>query len=177
MTLLRHLAAILALPFVVTVVVPRWILSSSGWVEPSWSSLGAAEVARMLAGALALLGGSSLAGWCVLLFARVGRGTLAPWDPTQRLVVVGPYRHVRNPMISGVLAIVLGESLLLGSLRLLAWAGAFWLLNHVYFLLSEEPGLRHRFGEDYREYAANVPRWIPRPTPWQGVAASVKHRA
>ena len=65
----------------------------------------------------------------ISLFARVGQGTLAPWDPTQRLVVLGPYRHVRNPMISGVLAILLGEAALLGSPPLLVWFGAFFAVN------------------------------------------------
>lgn len=166
MTLLRHLLAILLLPFVVTVIVPRWILAANGGPTYCPGSCGALEIVRMAAGAILMLAGLGLGAWCVLLFARVGRGTLAPWDPTQRLVVVGPYRHVRNPMISGVLTILLGESLLFGSRPLLAWAIGFWLLNTVYFIFSEEPGLVRRFGDDYREYRAHVPRWIPRRSPW-----------
>ena len=100
--------------------------------------------------------------------ARVGRGTLAPWDPTRRLVAEGPYRHVRNPMISGVLLMLVGEALLSRSGVLALWAGAFLLINHTYFLLSEEPGLERRFGDSYRVYRAHVPRWIPRPRPWRG---------
>jgi protein-S-isoprenylcysteine O-methyltransferase Ste14 len=69
-------------------------------------------------------------------------------------------------MISGVLAMLLAESALFGSARLFAWAAGFWLLNHVYFQLSEEPGLRRRFGDDYARYCAAVPRWVPRRTPW-----------
>jgi protein-S-isoprenylcysteine O-methyltransferase Ste14 len=96
----------------------------------------------------------------------VGKGTLAPWDPTSRLVVRGPYRHVRNPMISGVLGILLGEAVLLGSVPLLVWFGLVLALNAVYMPLVEEPGLRSRFGEDYETYKANVPRWVPRLRPW-----------
>lgn len=166
MTLLRHLLSILLLPFVVTVVVPRWILVANGGASLCSGSCGALDLVRIGLGAALLIAGLGLGAWCVLLFARVGRGTLAPWDPTQRLVVVGPYRYVRNPMISGVLTILLGESLLFGSRRLLAWAVGFWLLNTVYFIFSEEPGLEQRFGEDYREYRARVPRWVPRLTPW-----------
>ena len=75
-----------------------------------------------------------------MLFARVGKGTLAPWDATQRLVVVGPYRYVRNPMISGVLAILLGETLAFWSAPLLAWFAAVFAVNAIYMPLVEEPG-------------------------------------
>jgi len=112
------------------------------------------------------IAGFLLWAWCVSLFARVGRGTLAPWDPTRKLVAIGPYRYVRNPMITGAVTMLLGEALYFGSALLLAWAAAFWLINHIYFLASEEPGLRRRFGDDYGRYATNVPRWIPRLTPW-----------
>jgi protein-S-isoprenylcysteine O-methyltransferase Ste14 len=113
-----------------------------------------------------LVAGLALFGWCVGLFARVGRGTLAPWDPTRNLVAVGPYRYVRNPMISGVALMLLGQALLWGSRALGIWTGSFVLINHVYFVLSEEPGLERRFGEKYRLYKANVPRWIPRIRAW-----------
>jgi protein-S-isoprenylcysteine O-methyltransferase Ste14 len=115
-----------------------------------------------------LVAGLVFFAWCVGLFARVGRGTLAPWDPTRRLVVVGPYRHVRNPMISGVALMLLGEAVLWGSGAVGLWAAGFLLINHLYFLLLEEPGLERRFGPDYRIYKANVPRWIPRLQPWTG---------
>ena len=168
MTLLRHLAAILLLPFVVTVIVPRWLLSSWGHADTHWppaSTLG--TLGRVLA-ALLLVVGLALFTWCVSLFARVGRGTLAPWDPTRRLVAVGPYRHVRNPMITGVGCVLAAEALFLGSRVLAMWLGAFALFNHVYFLVSEEPGLVRRFGASYEAYRAAVPRWIPRLRPWRG---------
>ena len=83
-------------------------------------------------------------------------------------MAVGPYRHVRNPMISGVALILAGEALLWRSGALALWLGVFFVINHTYFLLSEEPGLERRFGESYRAYRANVPRWIPRARPWAG---------
>ena len=100
--------------------------------------------------------------WTVALFFGVGRGTLAPWDPPQRLVVRGPYRHVRNPMISGVLAVLLGEAALFGSWAVLAWWGVVFAVNAAWFVVFEEPDLRDRFGADYDAYAARTPRWIPR---------------
>ena len=103
----------------------------------------------------------------IRLFVTVGKGTLAPWEPPQRLVVRGVYRHVRNPMISGVLFVLLGESVLTASLPLFYWFVVAGAINAVYIPLLEEPGLVNRFGGEYRTYKRNVPRWIPRPTPWE----------
>jgi protein-S-isoprenylcysteine O-methyltransferase Ste14 len=74
--------------------------------------------------------------------------------------------HMRNPMISAVLAVLLGESILFGSSALLIWFAAFLTLNWVGFLVYEEPGLERRFGDEYREYRRSVRRWLPRRTPW-----------
>jgi len=169
----RHLTAILALPFMVVAVVPTAIVLFAREWDTRWTLEWPAVLIPWGFGAALLLGGFLLWAWCAWLFARVGRGTLAPWDPTQRLVVVGPYRHVRNPMISGVLAMLLGESLILGSALVLAWTVAFWLLNHLWFVGSEEPGLRRRFGEAYQRYQAHVPRWVPRWSPWVDPAGTV----
>jgi protein-S-isoprenylcysteine O-methyltransferase Ste14 len=98
----------------------------------------------------------------MLLFFNVGRGTIMPWDPTRKLVAVGPYQSVRNPMILGVLTMLVGEALFFGSAAIGILAAAFFAINHVYFIFSEEPGLEKRFGESYREYKKRVPRWIPR---------------
>jgi protein-S-isoprenylcysteine O-methyltransferase Ste14 len=114
-----------------------------------------------------IVGGFSLWLWTVRLFSRIGKGTLAPWDPTRRLVVEGPYSHVRNPMITAVVVLLVGEATLLGSPWVLVWAGAFLGANFIYFLLVEEPGLERRFGEQYRTYKRAVPRWIPRLDPWR----------
>ena len=159
MSVWRHLRAIGLLPVTVAFVIPGLIL----W--RSEAELGAWPLAT--AGIVLIAIGLVLVSWTIALFARIGKGTLAPWDPTSRLVVVGPYRHVRNPMISGVLAVVLGEAALFGSVPLLVWFGAVFAVNAVYFPLVEEPGLRERFGEDYDAYRAAVPRWVPRLRPWE----------
>jgi protein-S-isoprenylcysteine O-methyltransferase Ste14 len=155
----RQLRAVAALPLVVAGIVPALIAWRTGAQVAAWplAALGTALIAAGLA----------LIGWTVRLLARIGRGTLAPWDPTARLVIAGPYRHVRNPMISGVLAVILGEAALLGSLALLAWAAGVVAVNAVYLPLVEEPGLRRRFGEEYERYRAAVPRWLPRLRPWR----------
>src|SRR5688500_10617852 len=143
-------------------VMPWWIRGAWRGGDTRWAEGTAGALAGRAAGALLLAAGFALFAWCVALFARVGRGTLAPWDPTTRLVAVGPYRYVRNPMISGVAAMLLGQALLAGSRLLALWAATVIAINHAYFLLSEEPGLERRFGAGYAEYKARVPRWIPR---------------
>ena len=87
--------------------------------------------------------------------------------PPTQLVVSGQYRHVRNPMYVAVLAIVLGQSLVLGSARLLAYAALVWLVVHAWVLGYEEPKLTRTFGAAYREYREKVGRWWPRARPWQ----------
>lgn len=159
--MLRHLLSILLLPFMVVVVIPAWLLNNAVG-DIRWSDASLSVWLLRVAGIVVFLMGFGLFSWCVSLFVRVGRGTLAPWDPTRNLVAEGPYRYVRNPMISGVVAMLLGEALLWGSLAVGLWACAFALINHAYFVLSEEPGLERRFGESYRAYKATVPRWIPR---------------
>jgi protein-S-isoprenylcysteine O-methyltransferase Ste14 len=154
--------AILLLPVTVGGVIPALIV----WrTDEAGIGSGLALVPEA-AGVLLLALGHALVVGTVVLFAKVGEGTLAPWDPTRRLVVRGPYRRVRNPMISGVLFIVLGEAALLRSVPLLIWFGAVLVVNAIYLPLVEEPGLVRRFGHDYEAYRANVPRWLPRLRPW-----------
>jgi len=99
-------------------------------------------------------------------FVTEGEGTLAPWDPPRRLVVRGPYRFVRNPMISGVILVLAGEAMVLASRPHGLWALTFFAINAIYIPLFEEPFLRQRFGDDYEEYCRHVPRMLPRATPW-----------
>ena len=130
------------------------------------------EPIRVVLGVPFGVGGFALWLWTVRLFARIGRGTLAPWDPTERLVVEGPYAHARNPMITGVVAVLLGEALILGSVAVLVFAAGFVVVNHVFFLAYEEPSMERRFGDDYRRYKDDVPRWIPRRTAWRPTASA-----
>lgn len=102
------------------------------------------------------------------LLAIIGKGTLAPWDPKQKLVVEGVYRYVRNPMIIGIFFIVLGEAVLFGSIFLFYWFTIFFIGNLIYMPLFEESSLKKRFGKNFILYKKNVPRWIPRQTPWGG---------
>jgi protein-S-isoprenylcysteine O-methyltransferase Ste14 len=165
----KHLRAILLLPFAGAVVVPGVILWLTGADTLGlWESTPAARVGLPVLGGAFVCLGLVLMVATIRLFVTVGKGTLAPWNPTQKLVVRGVYRHVRNPMISGVNAILLGEAIMAASLPLLGWFLAFAVVNIIYIPLAEEPGLVQRFGEDYEQYRRNVPRWIPRLTAWNG---------
>lgn len=158
--------AIALLPGVVAVLVPAFLLLSTG-VDVGWGLGSPAAALPVLLGLVLIALGFALWLWTVRLFARVGEGTLAPWDPTRSLVVAGPYRHLRNPMIIAVLTALAGEAALFGSPPLLVWLAAFLAINHAFFRFDEEPELERRFGEEYRAYKRNVPRWLPRRTPWR----------
>ena len=166
----RLLVPILILPGTVLVFVPALVL---------WLTRGTrleAEMARvedrrswpaiMMGGVLGGVG-LALAAWTCRLFVTKGKGTPAPWDPPQKLVVRGPYRHVRNPMISSALFLLAAQALLFSSWALAGWLLVFFLGNALYLPLIEEKGLERRFGEQYLQYKANVPRWIPRIRPWR----------
>ncbi len=167
MDTIRQIRAVVLLPGTVTLIVPALIL----WRTNSWNAFGALyqplSIVALIAGLNLMVVGFVLWFRTVVLFREVGKGTLAPWDPPKRLVVRGIYRYVRNPMISGVCFFLAGETVLFGSLWLGVWLVGFFVINILYLPLVEEPGLIRRFGDDYRTYRQNVPRWIPRLTPWE----------
>jgi protein-S-isoprenylcysteine O-methyltransferase Ste14 len=166
MSIFKHILSIVLLPTVMAVVVPVTILYRTGAVNAGRPFPTPWNLAPPLCGIALIVLGLTLVAGTIALFAAVGRGTLAPWAPPERLVVRGVYRHVRNPMIGGVLCVLCGETLLTGSIPLLEWSGTFFLINLVYIPLLEEPGLEERFGQAYRVYKQNVPRWVPRLRPW-----------
>jgi len=164
-TLLRHLFAIAVLPFTVTVLLPVWIARRYA-IEPKLGNSISQLVLQFIGLGLLSLG-LLLFVTSLRRFATEGKGTLAPWDPPCQLVVRGPYRFVRNPMISGVIFILFGEALVLLSLPHAVWAASFLVLNLIYIPLIEEPQLAWRFGDSYREYCRHVRRFIPRIPPWR----------
>jgi protein-S-isoprenylcysteine O-methyltransferase Ste14 len=156
----KHLRDIILLPFTVTMVIPYLLLGNKGQYLPHVPSL-------KIIGWLIAVFGAALFVYTVFLFKLLGQGTLAPWTPTQKLIVDGPYRYCRNPMITGICCMLVGEGLMLYSVSILVWAAAFFLINTVYFIFVEEPGLLQRFGSDYLRYKKNVPRWLPRIRPYR----------
>ena len=147
------------LPVLVVLIVPYGVLGAAA--IPPHPSPFVTWLFRLIGLTVAGLG-LTLFSWCIALFARIGQGTLAPWDPTRHLVAIGPYRLIRNPMITSVAVMLLGEALFWRSGAVALWAALFVLINHLYFILAEEPGLERRFGDDYRTYKQQVPRWVPR---------------
>jgi protein-S-isoprenylcysteine O-methyltransferase Ste14 len=150
-------------PGVVAGLVP-WLIT--GW-RSSWPGGGAAPVA--VVAVLAVLGGIAVLLDAFVRFARAD-GTPAPPMPTARLVVVGPYRFVRNPMYEAVLAIILGQALLFASVATAVYAGLVLLAVAAFVRLYEEPTLELEYGDEYREYRRHVRGWVPRLRPWAGIA-------
>jgi len=167
---LRQLLSIILLPGMVTIVFPAFIIWQTRQIHIGWGLPSPWNIASILSGLFVLCAGVILLFQTISLFITAGKGTLAPWDPTQKLVFLGPYRYVRNPMISGVLAILLSEAIITGSVALLVYFLFATVLNMIYMPLSEEPGLLRRFGAEYATYLQHVPRWIPRLKPWDGQA-------
>jgi len=114
---------------------------------------------------------SSLAGVLLHAFARFvieGLGTPAPVAPTERLVVGGLYRHVRNPMYLAVGATIVGQALVLGRPGLLVYTAVFGVVVGAFVHGYEQPTLAKRYGEQYEAYRRAVPAWWPRRRPWDG---------
>ena len=95
-------------------------------------------------------------------FALEGLGTPAPVAPTERLVVGGVYRFVRNPMYLAVLAVIAGQALFFGSAAAAGYAALVGLAFVAFVRIYEEPTLRTTYGAEYEAYCAEVPRWLPR---------------
>lgn len=158
-SILKHLRDIIILPFTVTFIIPYFVYDAKQTYLPG-------NLYIKFAGVAFFIFGLCLFAITVYLFKAFGKGTLAPWSPKQKLIIRGPYKYCRNPMITGVIFILAGETLFLHSTNILIWTVLVFLINDVYFILYEEPDLLERFGSDYKKYKQNVPRWIPRITPY-----------
>ncbi len=147
-------------------VAPGVVAGLVPWLLTAWEP-GATRLPLQVIGALLIV-----AGVVVLLdaFARFvveGLGTPAPVAPTERLVVGGLYRYVRNPMYLAVGAMIAGQALLLARPLLLLYAATFAAVVFAFVRLYEEPTLAHQFGAEYEDYRRAVPGWWPRLRPWR----------
>jgi protein-S-isoprenylcysteine O-methyltransferase Ste14 len=150
---LKATIATLLMPGTVVLLLPYWVLKTTGVIDwPKFSST------AVLASIMGLVGLATLL-YCIRGFANIGKGTLAPVDPPKVLVVRGLYRYTRNPMYLAVVVVLLSESLFFDSLRLLIYAGTVFLAFHLFVIVYEEPHLRTLFGASYEEYSKSVPRW------------------
>ncbi len=148
--------AIVILPFNVTVTIPILILYFTDFQYKN------PALFQAILGLVLLIAGVCLAIWTMVLFHKIGKGTLAPWAATKKLVIEGPFKYVRNPMIIGVLGVLSAEALILNSIIIFYWAVLFFIINCIYFKVFEEKQLERKFGNEYLEYKKNVPMWIPK---------------
>jgi protein-S-isoprenylcysteine O-methyltransferase Ste14 len=138
--------------------ITRWRFESpvSPWLPLRWI------------GGLVLLTSAAFLVHAFARFALDGLGTPAPVAPTEKLVVTGVYRHVRNPMYVAVTGAIVGQALLFGQLWLLVYAAVFLAVTAAFVKGYEEPTLTDQFPDDYPAYKRAVPGWWPRLHPWQG---------
>jgi protein-S-isoprenylcysteine O-methyltransferase Ste14 len=163
---LRAIFFVLLLPGSVAGYIPFGILRSENRLRiPDLGPSSISAAILVVVGVMVLLR-------CVWDFFATGKGTLAPIDPPRVLVVGGLYRFTRNPMYNGVLAVIVGEAWLFGSVSLIKYALLVLVLFHLFVVLYEEPTLTSQFGESYRVYRRAVPRWGFRTRPFQGSTGS-----
>jgi protein-S-isoprenylcysteine O-methyltransferase Ste14 len=160
----RARAAIGSLIFLV--LAPGVVAGLIPWLITGWSANEWWPPLRLL-GAVFIAAGLAILLAAFARFAVEGLGTPAPVAPTERLVVGGAYRYVRNPMYLAVAAVILGQALLLGQAVLLPYLAAFWVAVAVFVYGYEQPALARRFGSQYEAYRRAVPAWWPRRTPWE----------
>jgi len=152
---LKNLAFTIIVPGTVAFYIPIWIAGrrsgfltfSSGWEQ--------------FVGLVPILLGLAIYFRCVWDFATIGRGTPAPIDEPDKLIVRGLYRYVRNPMYIGVLLVILGWAICFRSLGVVSYGFCVGLAFHGFAVIFEEPHLRRRYGESYAHYCRTVHRWIP----------------
>jgi protein-S-isoprenylcysteine O-methyltransferase Ste14 len=147
-------------PGIVLIYLPLWITHFRVPPSEPWWQMPAAGV-LIFAGILPLIESA-------FRFVSLGRGTLVPTTPTERLVVSGFYRHVRNPMYVGVVTALVGEAILFESRAMARYLLVVWIASHLFVRLHEEPTLTRHYREQYLRYKHYVPRWLPRLTPWTG---------
>ena len=141
---------------IVAFLIPLGIfMATRHWVVADMGTMRCAGLIPFTLGACVSL-------WCVKDFVVRGRGTPAPFDPPTRLVLLGPYRYVRNPMYVGLFLVLIGEAMLYASLFVLLYSLFLVAAAHIFVDFYEEPTLRRKFGESYKQYLRSVPRWLPR---------------
>ena len=145
----RALLAFLALPGIVAFTVPALLL----WAELT------TRTPRTI-GLIPFITGVFLLGWCVRDFYVAGKGTLAPWDPPRHLVIVGLYRVSRNPMYIAVSLVLIGWTVGYRSLTLALYTLAVMVMFELRVIFGEEPWLERTHQDEWRRYAARVPRWL-----------------
>jgi protein-S-isoprenylcysteine O-methyltransferase Ste14 len=151
--LVKTLLFTAVMPGTVGLYVPQALKSGGTDLGVAWRYGGAA---LGVSGALVYF-------WCAWEFVSKGLGTPAPIDTPRVLVIQGLYRFTRNPMYAGVAGVIFGQALFYGASTVAIYGGVVLVLFTLFVFFYEEPVLKRRFGAQYDEYCAKVPRWILRP--------------
>ena len=147
--LARALIAFLALPGMVAFAIP------AAWL---WNTTHL-KLAQPIGLVPLAVGGMALV-WCVRDFYVCGKGTLAPWAPPEKLVVVWLYRYSRNPMYVAIALVLLGWAVSFSSMSLLVYALIVVVAFHLRVVFGEEPWLARAHGNEWEQYTSRVPRWF-----------------
>lgn len=147
------------------VVAPGTVAGLGPWLITHWEIPGSSPAARVILGVVLIVLGLVPPVHAFTQFVAAG-GTPMPVAPTERLVVTGFNRFLRNPMYAGLLTVILGQALLFDSPWLVLYAAIGWIVTASFVRWYEEPTLAREYGEQYEQYRRNVPAWIPRLTPW-----------
>jgi protein-S-isoprenylcysteine O-methyltransferase Ste14 len=148
------------------VAAPGTFVGLGPWLITHWEVPASSPTLRVVLGLALIVVGLIPPIHAFVQFAKAG-GTPMPVAPTERLVVTGFNRFVRNPMYVGLLTAILGQALLFNSIDLLVYAVIGWVVTASFVRWYEEPTLVRTYGEQYNEYRRNVPAWTPRLTPWR----------
>jgi protein-S-isoprenylcysteine O-methyltransferase Ste14 len=144
------------------VVAPGVVTGLVPWLITGWRPGSTTPAAMVAAGAVLTAAGCAVLLQAFGRFVLEGAGTPAPPAPTERLVIGGLYRYVRNPMYLALQAIIIGQVLLLDRPVLLYYAAAVLAMTVAFVQLYEEPKLARTYGEQYEAYRQAVPGWLPR---------------
>lgn len=145
-------------PFSVLFIIPRFLMNVSN--IKSQAGFGIPVVATV--GFVTIWCGAALAIWCTILMFLFGKGTPLVTSAPQKIMNRNIYSYVRHPMMWALIFVVLGQVLMYGHIILLVWLIALSRILHLIVINYEEPQLERRFGESWKEYCQEVPRWFPR---------------
>ena len=144
------------------VLVPGTVAGLVPWWLTHWRSGPAYPLPVRVVGAVLAAAGAAVLLHAFTRFVIDGLGTPAPIAPTERLVVSGLYRYVRNPMYLAVEAVITGQAIQLSRLIMLTYAAAVAATVAAFVHWYEEPTLSRQHGIAYQRYRQTVPAWLPR---------------
>jgi protein-S-isoprenylcysteine O-methyltransferase Ste14 len=171
----KSMAAIASATFFV--VAPGTVVGLIPWLITHWEITGSTPLWRVAQalGVVLIVVGLIPPVHAFTQFVKAG-GTPMPIAPTQRLVITGFNRYVRNPMYVGLCIAIIGQALLFGSWALLVYAAVVSIAFSSFVHWYEEPTLLREYGGEYETYRRNVHAWFPRWRPWTPEAQHQPHR-